>query len=44
MNIDNKIEKEREKLNKLIEEKADSNIILRQSQVLDELILQKMRQ
>lgn len=44
MNIDEKIEVEREKLNKLIEENADKKDILKQSQVLDELIMEKMRQ
>ena len=44
MNIDKRIEKEREKLNKLIEQNADKKDILKQSQALDELIMKKMRQ
>lgn len=44
MNIDKRIEEEREKLNKLIEQNADKKDILKQSQVLDELIAEKMRQ
>lgn len=44
MNIDERIEVEREKLNKLIEDNADKNDILKQSEVLDELIMKKMRQ
>lgn len=44
MSIDERIEVEREKLNKLIEENADKKDILKQSQVLDELIMEKMRQ
>lgn len=42
--INKKIEIEREKLNKLIEQNADYNVILKQSQKLDELINEKMRQ
>lgn len=44
MSIDEKIEVERNKLNKLIEENADKKEILKQSQVLDRLIIEKMRQ
>ena len=44
MNIDERIEIERDKLNKLIEQNADKKYILKQSQVLDELIIEKMRQ
>ncbi len=44
MNIDERIEVEREKLHKLIEENADKNDILKQSKVLDKLIAEKMRQ
>ena len=44
MNLDERIEVEREKLHKLIEDNADKNDILKQSQVLDELIIEKMRQ
>lgn len=44
MELDERIEVEREKLNKLIEDNADKNDILKQSQVLDELIIEKMRQ
>lgn len=43
MKIDERIEVEREKLHKLIEENADKNDILKQSKVLDELIAEKMR-
>ena len=43
MNIDERIEVEREKLNKLIEDNADKKEILKQSRVLDELISEKMR-
>ena len=43
MSIDERIEVEREKLNKLIEQNADKNDILKQSKVLDELIMEKMR-
>lgn len=43
MNIDKRIEEERDKLNKLIEQNADKNDILKQSKVLDELIMEKMR-
>lgn len=42
--LDNKLEKERDKLNKLIEANADYEDILKQSQLLDELIIKKMRQ
>ena len=44
MNIDERIEVERDKLNKLIEDNADKKDILKQSQVLDRLIIEKMRQ
>ena len=44
MNIDERIEIERDKLNKLIEQNTDKKDILKQSQVLDELIIEKMRQ
>lgn len=44
MSIDERIEVEREKLHKLIEQNADKKEILKQSQVLDELIMKKMRQ
>jgi len=44
MNIDKRIEEERTKLEKLIEQNADYNVILKQSQKLDELIVEKMRQ
>ena len=44
MNLDERIEAERKKLHKLIEENADKNDILKQSKVLDELIAEKMRQ
>lgn len=44
MSIDEKIEVERDKLNKLIEEKAEYKLILEQSKVLDEYIMRKMRQ
>ena len=44
MNIDERIEVEREKLHKLIEQNADKKEILKQSQVLDKLIAEKMRQ
>lgn len=44
MSIDERIEVEREKLHKLIEDNADKNDILKQSEVLDELIMKKMRQ
>lgn len=42
--IDKKIETERNKLNKLIEQKANKKDILKQSRVLDKLINKKMRQ
>ena len=42
--IDKRIEEEREKLHKLIEQNADKKEILKQSQALDELIIEKMRQ
>ncbi len=42
--IDKKIEIERNKLNKLIEQKASKKDILKQSRVLDKLINKKMRQ
>lgn len=44
MNLDRKIEIEKEILNKLIEANADYNLILKQSQKLDKLIVEKMRQ
>ena len=44
MNLDERIELERDELNKLIEQNADKEEILKQSQVLDELIVEKMRQ
>lgn len=44
MNIDLLILKNRAKLEKLIEQNADYNVILKQSQKLDELINEKMRQ
>lgn len=44
MNINKRIEVEREKLHKLIEQNADEKDILKQSKVLDELIVEKMRQ
>lgn len=44
MDLDERIEIERDKLNKLIEQNADKEEILKQSQVLDELIIEKMRQ
>lgn len=44
MNIDLLILKNRAKLEKLIEQNADYNVILKQSQKLDKLIIEKMRQ
>ncbi len=44
MNLDERIEEERTKLEKLIEDNADYNVILKQSQALDRLIIEKMRQ
>lgn len=44
MNIDLLILKNRARLEKLIEQNADYNVILKQSQKLDELINEKMRQ
>lgn len=44
MNIDLLILKNRAKLEKLIEQNADYNVILKQSQKLDKLIVEKMRQ
>lgn len=44
MNIDERIEIERNKLNKLIEQKADKKDILKHSRILDRLINKKMRQ
>ena len=44
MNIDLLILKNRERLEKLIEQNADYNVILKQSQKLDKLIVEKMRQ
>ena len=42
--LDRKIEQERKKLHKLIVENADKKDILKQSQVLDKLIMEKIRQ
>ena len=44
MKLELLIEKEREKLHKLIEQNADKKDILKQSQLLDKLIMKKMRQ
>lgn len=44
MNIDERIEVEREKLHKLIEENAEYDTIVKQSKALDKLIAEKMRQ
>ena len=44
MNLDKKIEVERDKLHKLIENNADKKDILKQSEVLDKLIAKKIRQ
>ncbi len=44
MKLELLIEKEREKLHKLIEQNADKKDILKQSQLLDKLIMEKMRQ
>lgn len=44
MNIDLLILKNRAILEKLIEQSVDYNAILKQSQKLDELIVEKMRQ
>lgn len=44
MNIDLLILKNRARLEKLIEQNADYNLILKQSQKLDKLIAEKMRQ
>ena len=44
MNIDERIEVEREKLHKLIEENAEKNEILKQSEALDKLIAEKIRE
>ena len=44
MNLDKRIEVEREKLHKLIEQNSDKKDILKQSRVLDKLINKKMRQ
>lgn len=44
MSIDLLIERNRNKLNKLIEDNADKKLILKQSKRLDEYILKKMRQ
>lgn len=44
MNIDLLILKNRARLEKLIEQNADYNVILKQSQKLDKLIVEKMRQ
>lgn len=44
MKLELLIEKEREKLHKLIKQNADKKDILKQSQLLDKLIMEKMRQ
>lgn len=44
MNLDKRIEVEKEKLNILIEKNADYKLILKQSQKLDELIVEKMKE
>ena len=44
MNLDVIIESERTKLKKLIEDNADYNVILKQSQKLDKLIVKKIKQ
>ncbi len=44
MDLDERIEIERDKLNKLIEQNANKEEILKQSQLLDEFIVEKMRQ
>lgn len=44
MNLDVIIESERTKLEKLIEDNADYNVILKQSQKLDKLIVKKIKQ
>ena len=44
MNIDLLILKNRARLEKLIEDNANYDVILKQSQKLDELIVEKMRQ
>lgn len=44
MKIDLLILKNRARLEKLIEQNADYNLILKQSQKLDKLIVEKMRQ
>ena len=44
MNIDERIRLERTKLEKLIEDNADYNVILKQSQKLDKLIVKKIKQ
>lgn len=44
MNIELLILKNRARLEKLIEQNADYNVILKQSQKLDKLIVEKMRQ
>ena len=44
MNLDKRIEVEKEKLNRLIEENADYKLILKQSQKLDEYIFKKMQE
>ena len=43
MNIDLLILKNRARLEKLIEQNADYNVILKQSQKLDKLIIEKMK-
>lgn len=44
MNLDERIESEKTKLEKLIEDKTDYNVILKQSQKLDKLIVKKIKQ
>lgn len=44
MSIDERIEVEREKLHKLIEDNAKYDTIVKQSKALDKLIVEKMRQ
>ena len=44
MNIDERIEVERKKLNKLIEDNANKKDILKQSRKLDKLIVRKIIQ
>lgn len=44
MSIDERIEAEREELHKLIEQNAEYDTIVKQSEALDKLISKKMRQ